>query len=60
VKIFEIYCRKFPLSDEVDLRELADKLEYYSGADIEALCREACLLALRENLEASAIVKLIF
>lgn len=43
------------LSDNVDLEELADATENYVGSDIESLCREAVMLALRENLETDIV-----
>jgi transitional endoplasmic reticulum ATPase len=36
---------------EVSLEEVAKKTEGYSGADLEALCREAGLNALRRDAE---------
>jgi transitional endoplasmic reticulum ATPase len=47
-KIFEIHTKGKPLADEVNLSELADMTEGYVGADIEGICREAAMLALRE------------
>ncbi|MFX0116899.1 MAG: CDC48 family AAA ATPase [Candidatus Hodarchaeota archaeon] len=38
-------------SDSLDLAKFATKLEGMSGADIEALCREARLIAIRRFLE---------
>lgn len=37
-KIFEIYTKKMPIADSVNLSTLADKTERYSGADIKTLC----------------------
>jgi SpoVK/Ycf46/Vps4 family AAA+-type ATPase len=37
------------------LRVLAEKAKGFSGADIEALCREAAMIALRENLDAKSV-----
>jgi transitional endoplasmic reticulum ATPase len=37
---------------------LADKTEGYSGADIEALCREAAMLALRKDINTNSINKI--
>ncbi|MEK6937960.1 MAG: AAA family ATPase, partial [Nanoarchaeota archaeon] len=38
-------------------QELAEKTEGYVGADIEGVCREAAMLALRENMNAKGIRK---
>ena len=35
--------------------KLAKNTEGYVGADIEAVCREAAMLALRENIEATEV-----
>jgi transitional endoplasmic reticulum ATPase len=48
LKILEIKTKNMPLKG-VDLKELAKKTEGYSGADLEALVREAGMAALREN-----------
>jgi transitional endoplasmic reticulum ATPase len=48
-EIFRIHLRGKPLGD-VDLDELARKSEGYSGADIEAVCREAGMLVIREHI----------
>jgi len=50
-KIFEVHTKHMPLAKDVDLDKLADMTKGYVGADIEALCREAAMIALRENLE---------
>jgi transitional endoplasmic reticulum ATPase len=44
-----------PLAKDVDLNVLVDKTEGYVGADIEAICREAAMLALRKNIKAKEI-----
>jgi len=46
-KIFEIHLEGKPVSDEVSVRWLAEATDGYSGAEIEAVCREAAMLALR-------------
>jgi len=53
--IFRIHTRNMPLASDVDLEELADMTEGYVGADIEAICREAVMLALREEINAEKV-----
>ncbi len=47
LEILKVHTRRVPLAEDVDLRELAKKTEGYSGADLEALVREAALTAMR-------------
>ena len=54
--IFKVHTSKMPLAEDVDLERLAKKAEGYVGADIEAVSREAVMLALRENLQAEKII----
>ena len=54
-KILEIHTRNVPLADDVDLDEIAERTEYYTGADLEALVREAVMNALRENIKADKV-----
>jgi transitional endoplasmic reticulum ATPase len=49
LEILKVHTRYLPLSGDVDLYELAKLTENYSGADLEALVREAFIIALREN-----------
>ncbi len=48
LEIFKVHTRKMPLSKDVKLEELAKETEGFTGADIEAVCREAAMNALRE------------
>jgi transitional endoplasmic reticulum ATPase len=48
-KIFEVHCEGKPLADDVDLGAMAEDLENYTGADIEAIVREASMRAIRET-----------
>ncbi|MBU2496433.1 MAG: CDC48 family AAA ATPase [Nanoarchaeota archaeon] len=54
LEIFKIHTKTMPL-EKVDLEKLAEKTEGYVGADIEAVCREAGMLALRENIDATQV-----
>ena len=49
--IFQVHTRGKPLSPTVDLETLADLSEGLVGADIEGICRQAAMLAIREYLE---------
>ncbi|MEM3373678.1 MAG: CDC48 family AAA ATPase [Candidatus Woesearchaeota archaeon] len=55
LEILKIHTKGMPLAKDVNLEELAKKLEGYVGADIEAICREAAMIALRENIKADKI-----
>ncbi len=57
LEIFKIHTKKMPLAKDVNLEELAERTEGYSGADIEAICREAAMEALRENINAKEVKK---
>ncbi|TMD45929.1 MAG: CDC48 family AAA ATPase [Chloroflexi bacterium] len=46
--IFAIHTKGRPLAPEITLEELASLTQGRSGADIEAICRRAALLGLRE------------
>ncbi len=50
-EIFKIHLRGKPLAEDVSIDELAEKTEGYTGADIEAVCREAGMLAIREAIK---------
>jgi len=53
--IFQIHTASMPLGKDVELSELAEITESYVGADIQAVCREAGMLALRESLESDIV-----
>lgn len=55
VDIFNIHMKNIPLAEDVNKEELADLTENYVGADIESLCREAVMLALRENFNTEKV-----
>ncbi|MFP3194146.1 MAG: CDC48 family AAA ATPase [Caldivirga sp.] len=54
-EILKVHTRNVPLAKDVDLWRLAEMLEYYTGADIELLVREAALTALREDPNATEV-----
>jgi transitional endoplasmic reticulum ATPase len=54
-EIFKLHTRKMPLAEDVDFEELAEITDGYVGSDIEAVCKEAGMLALRENFESEKV-----
>ncbi|MCJ7464068.1 MAG: CDC48 family AAA ATPase, partial [Thermoplasmata archaeon] len=54
MKILQVHTKDMPL-EKVDLAAISKRLEGYVGADIENLCREAGLAALRKSKTASKV-----
>jgi len=54
MKILELKTKNMPLKG-VNLKTLVEKTDGFSGADLEALCREAAMQALRENKNAKEV-----
>ena len=55
LSIFEVHTKDMPLAKDVNLKKLAKNTDGYVGADIEAVCREAAMLTLRNDLESKEI-----
>ena len=53
--IFKVHTKDMPLAEDVDIKELAEKTEGFVGADIEAVCREAVMLTLRDDIESEEV-----
>ena len=49
-QIFKIHTRKTPMTDDVNLDEMARKTDGYTGADIASVANTAVMLALREHI----------
>ena len=56
LEILKIHTRNMPLKG-VDLKDIASRTEGFSGADLESLCREAALAALRENMKTKEVTR---
>ena len=52
LQILKIHSRAMPLGPDVDLREIADHSHGFVGADLEAWCQEAGMIALRRFLSS--------
>ena len=57
IKILEVHTKRMPLAKDVSLKKIALMTDDYSGADIENLCREAGMQAIREQKEDFKKVK---
>lgn len=60
LQIFKIYTKNMPLAKDVNLPQLVAIAKNYSGADIEALCREAGMHALRRDVNAKEATMIDF
>lgn len=54
-KIFEIHTKGMPLDKDIKIKDLAKKTPGYVGADIAGVCREAAMIALRENIDITKL-----
>ncbi|KKK42851.1 MAG: VCP-like ATPase [Candidatus Lokiarchaeum sp. GC14_75] len=52
LKILEVHTKNMPLAEEVSLKRIAQNTVGYSGADLENVCREAGMQAIREKMDA--------
>ena len=55
LEIFKLYTKSMPLAKDVDIAYLANTTKSYSGADIDALCREAAMHALRRDVKSKDV-----
>jgi transitional endoplasmic reticulum ATPase len=51
LEILKVHSKKMPLEPAFKLEEFAKQTDGFSGADLEGLCREAGMFALRENAD---------
>lgn len=50
-QIFQIHTRDMDISDDVDFDELVGMTEGVTGADIQAICTEAGIIAIRRDMD---------
>jgi len=58
--ILKIHTAEMPMGDDVDLADLAERTEGYTGADLEDLVRRAGLQVLREDVQAGVVPRRFF
>ncbi|HQJ79168.1 MAG TPA: CDC48 family AAA ATPase [Methanothrix sp.] len=50
IEILQVHVQNMPLSDDINLESLADRMHGFVGADVNALCKEAAMRALRRYM----------
>ncbi len=55
LQILKLYTANMPLNKDVDLNQVALATKYYSGADLENICREAAMHSLRRDINATEV-----
>jgi transitional endoplasmic reticulum ATPase len=55
MKVLKVHMKNMPIAGDVDLKEIAQITKGYVGSDMESLCREAAILALREDMDAKEV-----
>ncbi len=54
-QMLAIFTKDMPITKDVNLDVIAEKMEGFSGADIENFCREAAIRALREDIHTASV-----
>jgi len=55
LQILKIHCANMPFAQDVDLEHVGSQTGGYSGADLEAVVREAGLVSLRRDIETKNV-----
>ena len=56
LSILKIHTKNMPL-EKVNLEKLAKEIKNFTGADVENLCREAAIIALREDIKSEKVTQ---
>lgn len=54
-EILHVHTRQMRVDTDVDMRQIALDTELFTGAELEGLCREAGIVALREDISATIV-----
>ncbi|MFX1302472.1 MAG: CDC48 family AAA ATPase [Promethearchaeota archaeon] len=57
LKILEVHTKAMPLAEDISLKMIAQTTEGYSGADLENVCREAGMQAIREKMTELEVIE---
>ncbi|MBR9701256.1 AAA family ATPase [Candidatus Woesearchaeota archaeon] len=58
--IFKVHLKDMSIAKDVSVENLINETEGYVGADIAAVCREAAMLALRDDIKAKEVTMKYF
>ncbi|XP_030386067.1 spermatogenesis-associated protein 5-like protein 1 [Scaptodrosophila lebanonensis] len=53
--LLQLHAKRMPFDSSVDIKEIAERTERYSGADLCNLCNEAAMRALQRDFDAISI-----
>eukprot|EP01132_Coremiostelium_polycephalum_P004781 gene4781-5962_t len=56
LEILQKLTKSMPLGDDVDLQQISQQTDSFSGADLSNLCKETALLALRNNINTPHLI----
>lgn len=54
-QILSVLTREMKLGDDVDLKRIAAETEHFTGAELKGLCKEAGIVALREDISVTVV-----
>merc|ERR1719320_2058298 len=54
-QVLKVHTRKIPLATDVNLEQIAERTDGYSGAEVAAVCNEAALAALEESVDTQVV-----
>lgn len=54
-EVLRVHTRNMSVDPDIDLRKLAEDTELFTGAELEGLCKEAGIVALREDIAATVV-----
>jgi len=60
IEIIRIHTKSMPLAKNVDLEDVGKKTDGYTGADLENVCREAGMAAIRRSVDVKEVNKADF
>ncbi|CAO3609344.1 unnamed protein product [Cunninghamella echinulata] len=56
LEILQIHTRKMPLENDVNLKAISLMTDMYTGADLQNVCREAAMMALRRDPQTNNVM----